>query len=349
MMVMPMALLLEKFFSKKFFPYCEKHDIKHILHLGDLFDNRNHITIKTLNFTRKVFLEELRERNMYMDILPGNHDTSYKNTNDLCSLVEILRYYKDHVNVHMQPGYVNYDSFPVAIVPWISKDNQKECMDFIDTAKASMLVGHLELAGFKYIANSKIKSIGKDQSMFSKYDMVLSGHYHTKSVNKNIYYLGSQYQFNWSDVDDRKYFHVFDTETRELTPVEFKDRIYHRFYYNDEKAETVNDLIVKSKHCKKNIHNHYVRVIVQKKKDFHLFDQFVSHIKSFDPFDLNIIENFDNIIDDANNDESMIIEDTSTLIDNYVDNSLETDLNKEKVKMLLQELYIEASTIESVR
>jgi DNA repair exonuclease SbcCD nuclease subunit len=339
----------ETFLKKKLFPYCEKHGIKNILHLGDLFDNRKHVTIKALNFVRTAFLEEVRERGMRMDIIPGNHDTSYKNTNDLCTLVEVLRHYKDCINVYMEPTIISFDDFPIGVVPWINGDNYNQCMNFIETAKCSMIVGHLELSGFRYIANSKIKSIGENTSIFSRYDAVLSGHYHTKSSKDNVTYLGSQYQFNWGDVDDKKYFHTFDTETRELTSTENTDKIYHRFYYNDENAQTLDDIIKKSVHARKNIYDKYVRVIVQKKTDFHLFDMFINHIKKYDPFDLQIIENFDIVENITEEDESAIIEDTSTLMDNYVDNVLDTDLNKEKIKRLLQQLYTEASMIESVR
>jgi DNA repair exonuclease SbcCD nuclease subunit len=337
----------KRFLDNILFPYCEKNGIDRILHLGDLFDNRKHVTIRTLNFVRKSFLEEIRNRGMKMDILPGNHDTAYKNTNNLCTLVEVLKHYKDCITVHMDPTTLSYDGFSIGLVPWIAPDNEKICLDFIRDAKCSVIVGHFALSGFKYIANSNIKSEGQDASLFSNYEMVLSGHYHTKSTKGNVYYLGSQYQFNWGDVDDRKFFHILDTETRELTQVENTDKIFNRFFYNDEEAESLEDIIQKDIHCYENVYNKYIRIIVQRKKDFHLFDKFVDKIKSFEPFDLTTVENYElNIRDDE--DSNNAIEDTSTLIDNYVDNILETDLDKNKIKMLLQELYTEASMIDTL-
>lgn len=334
------------FLNEVLFPYCEDNGIKQILHLGDLFDNRKHITIKTLNTIRKTFLEEIRNRGMKMDILPGNHDTAYKNTNDLCTLIEVLRHYKDCITVHMNPVIINYDDFGIGLVPWIAPDNKDACFEFIKNASCSMVVGHFAMSGFKYLANSNIKSEGYDAELFSKYDMVLSGHYHTKSSGKNVHYLGSQYQFNWGDVDDRKFFHVFDTETRELVPVENTKRIFARFYYNDENAESLRDIVNKDVHSRENVYNKYIRIIVQKKTDFHLFDKFVDLIKSYEPFDLTIVENFEIALNDEEADAA--VEDTSTLIDNYVDNTLETDLNKDRIKTLLQELYIEASMIDTL-
>ena len=80
----------ENFYSKVFFPECKKQEVTQILHLGDYYDHRKYVNFKALNHNRKIFLEELRKRGMSMDIIPGNHDTFYKNTNDLNSLKELL-------------------------------------------------------------------------------------------------------------------------------------------------------------------------------------------------------------------------------------------------------------------
>ena len=71
----------EKFYRDVFFPYLEQHGIKKILHLGDYYDNRKFINFKALEHNRKIFLEKLRELQIHMDIIPGNHDVYYKNTN----------------------------------------------------------------------------------------------------------------------------------------------------------------------------------------------------------------------------------------------------------------------------
>ena len=80
----------ETFYEKIFFPYCIEHDIKHIIHLGDYYDNRKFINFKSLNRNRHHFLNKLRLHNMTMDIIVGNHDVYYKNTNNLSSCKFIL-------------------------------------------------------------------------------------------------------------------------------------------------------------------------------------------------------------------------------------------------------------------
>jgi len=334
------------FYRTVFFPYCKEHGITEILHLGDMFDNRRQLSIKTLHFVREQFLEKLVENNMHMNIIPGNHDTFFRNTNDLCSLVEVLRHYSDCVTLHMEPAIVNYDGVGVGLVPWINDANYDEAMRFITDATCPILAGHFEVAGFKYIANSNIKSEGEDIRILSKYDVVVSGHYHTRSKKQNVNYLGSQYEFNWSDVDDKKFFHVLNTTTRELTPVHNNNRMFQRYYYDDTDKSNITEVLT-SEHTPSNVTAKFVRVIVQKKNDFHLFDQYIQHINNLNPFDLTIIENYD--VSDSSKDSGDIsaIEDTSTLIDDYVDNSLNTNLDKFKIKQLLQQLYIEASMLDT--
>lgn len=333
----------QQFFAEQFFPYCKENNITQLLHLGDIFDNRKHITVKTLNFLRITFLDKLKEYGIHMHIIPGNHDTAYKNTIELNSISEVLQQYKDEVTIYMKPTVVEFDSLKIGLVPWIANNNQEECFEFIKTSNASILGGHFAISGFKYIANSNTKSDGLNESLFNRYDTVLSGHFHTKSHHGNITYLGAQFQFTWSDVDDKKYFHVIDTETREMIPVENQRKMFRKYYYDDTNATKLEDIINKS-YNKDDINKSYIRVVVTNKRDYHIFDQYIEYIKSFDPFDLTIVENFDDLFKKDDDDAASfdIIEDTSDLLDSYVENDIHTHLDKDRIKKYLHQLYIEA-------
>lgn len=333
---------------KTIFPYCKKHNIKRILHLGDLFDNRKYITIKTLNFVRLNFFEELRKHNIKMDIIPGNHDVLFNNTNGMCSLVEVLSAYRDVATLYMEPTVIKYSTLKIGLVPWITRDNQDQCYEFIRNVKCDILAGHFEIAGFKYIANSSIKSHGISTKIFEHFEHVISGHYHTKSKRDNITYLGTQFQFNWGDIEDHKYFHVLDTKTREIIPVEIRRKIFFRLFYDDDKQKSIEDILKNNniKDLSKSAKNRYVRIIVQKKNDYFLFDQLVRQINDNNPYHLSIIENYA-LSSITEEEEETLIEDTSELIDSYIDN-IETDLDKDKLKKLMHELYTEASVFESL-
>ena len=176
----------EDFYSKVFFPYCQEHEIEQIVHLGDYYDHRKFVNFKALNHNRKHFLDQMRKFEMKMDIIPGNHDTYYKNTNDLNSLKELLGYYMNEVHIIMEPTVMEYGSLKMAMLPWINQENYESSMSFVRECKADWLGGHLELNGFEMMRGVK-NTHGMDSKLFNKFELVLSGHYHVSSRRDNIW------------------------------------------------------------------------------------------------------------------------------------------------------------------
>ena len=73
----------------------------------------------------------------------------------------------------------------------------------------------------------------------------------------------------------------------------------------------------------------------------------MDRIQSYSPFEVKIIENFDVFVGENVDNADISTANTGTLLNTYVD-SIETDLDLEKLKLMLHELYIEAQQIESV-
>jgi DNA repair exonuclease SbcCD nuclease subunit len=329
----------EKFYTDIFFPYLLDNDIKKVIHLGDYYEHRKYVNFKALEHNRRIFLDKLREHNIVMDIIPGNHDVFYKNTNELCSLKELMGHYMDVVKIYMNNTVVEYDGLKVALVPWINAENYADTMDFIKTCSADVVAGHFEFSGFemyKGIPNPH----GMDTNEFKRFEMVLSGHFHTKSSRDNIHYLGSQMEFTWGDVDDSKYFHVLDTTTREITPVRNPYTLHTKVVYNDEKTD-YNSVDVS------HLDYQFVKVVVQKKQDFFGFDRFIDRITQRPIHELKIAETFTEYLGENVEDDEIKLDDTQVLLDSYVD-AVETEADKEKLKSLLRGLYVEAQNTEVV-
>tara|TARA_B110000977_G_scaffold181096_1_gene241453 strand:- start:5671 stop:6732 length:1062 start_codon:yes stop_codon:yes gene_type:complete len=327
----------EKFFTDIFFPHLIENNITHIVHLGDYFENRKFINFRALNRNRQFFLAKLREYKITMDIICGNHDTFFKNTNELNSLKELLGHYMNEIHIVHQPTVMNYDGLKMALLPWICPDNEKESLDFIRNCKADILGGHLELDGFdmmKGIPNTH----GMDPSLFSRFEAVYSGHFHTKSTQGNITYLGSQLEFTWSDAHDNKYFHILDTNTRELTEVRNPHTVFHRIHYDDTQTN-FDDYDVKQ------VDNKFVKIVVINKTDLFTFDRFVDRIQNRPIHELKIAENFAEFLGDAVEDEGISVEETTELLDSYIDN-VETDLSKDRLKSSMRDLFTEANALE---
>ena len=327
-----------KFYNDIFFPYLLDKGIKRIIHLGDYFEHRKYVNYKVLEHNYNCFISKLYEYDMTMDIIPGNHDVYYKNTNSLNSIETILNQYSDRIKIHMNPNVTNYDGLDIGLVPWICKENENECMNFIASANAPILMGHLELGGFKYMAGANITSHGMGKEIFQRYEAVYSGHYHTKSTQENITYLGTQFELTWSDAGDPKFFHVLDTNTREITSIKNHNVLFQKIYYDeDDNVDIFEDKIKGT----------YIKVIITNKKDLYAFDKWMEKLYDYNPYEVRIIESFDEYDGSNVSDDDVKVDDTPTLLNSYIDGT-STNLNNDILKKMMQELLVEAQALDNI-
>ena len=326
----------ERFYGEVFFPYLLENNITQILHLGDYYDNRKTVNLKALSHNRQIFLDKLREYNIHMDIIPGNHDVYYKNTNGLNSLKELMGHYMNEVDILMDPIVREYDGVKFGLVPWICPENEKEVMSFLNNCGADVIGGHFELAGFEMDKGLVCKD-GMDPKPLEKFETVLSGHFHTKSSQKNIHYLGAQMEFFWNDAHDPKYFHIYDTETREMTPVQNTVTMFHKIYYDEDTVKYFEDLSY--------LDGKFVKLIVNNRSDIQKFERYVERIQQQKIHELKIAEDFREFRGENVSDEDLRVDDTETLIYNYIQ-EVETDLDKDRIKGVVSELMVEAQAVE---
>jgi DNA repair exonuclease SbcCD nuclease subunit len=335
----------EKFYRDVFFPTLKENNIKTLLILGDTFDRRKYVNFYSLKKTKEMFFDVLRELQIEVHMLAGNHDTYFKNTNDVNSVDLLLREY-DNINVIDSPQtiHLNYGdtSSDVCMIPWICPENYDRCMSEIQNTNATLCMGHFEIAGFAMYRGMPSEE-GLEKSLFRKFDYTFSGHYHHKSSNDGIYYLGNPYELTWQDYNDQRGFHLFDLSNRELNFVQNPYKMFHRILYDDKK-ETITEITNKDL---SDYSNTYVKVVVINKTNPYLFDKFMNNLYNVNPIDITIAEDFtdlnegveDNMVDQA--------EDTLTILNKYIDNIKEDSIQNDKLKTLMKELYIEALNTES--
>ena len=327
----------DDFYTKVFFPYLLENDIKHIIHLGDALEHRRFVNYKALNAHRLHFLEKLREYGITMDIVPGNHDIYFKNTLKVCALKELYGHYMNEITIHMDPTVLEFDGLKIGLVPWICEENEQEIDEFLRNCVADVIGGHFELNGFDMLRGVPCTH-GMSTENLQRFELVLSGHYHCKSNQGNIHYFGSQMEFFWNDAHDDKFFHILDTDTRELTPVRNPMTLYEKFYYDDEKNDySETDL--------SHLDNKFVKVIVINKADPFTFDRLIDRIQQREIFELKIQEDFSEFTGANVGDDGIEIEDTATLLGQYVDN-VETVLDKDRLKVEMIDLMTEAQSLE---
>ena len=325
-----------KFYDNIFFPELEKRGITTCVHLGDVVDRRKFISFKIANDFRQRFINRFAELGIDLHIIIGNHDTYYKNTNEVNSMEELVG--KDRCNIYTGPEVVEFDGVPIQFIPWINANNYDESMTALSHSPAQIAMGHLEVNGFE-MHKGHFADGSYDKELFRRFDIVMSGHFHHKSDDGQIYYLGTPYEIYWSDYEDPRGFHIFDTETRELERIVNPYRIFEKVYYDDTTTDYTDYDMSKLKDM-------YVKVIVVNKKDLYQFDKFIDKLLQADAHEVKIVEDFSEL--DAENVSDDIVEnteDTMTLLEKYID-ELDVTMSKDRLKNTMRSLYTEAQDLE---
>jgi len=321
----------ELFYKNIFFPALEEQGVEIVVHMGDAFDNRKSIDFWGLDWTRRVVLEPLRKYEVHMIV--GNHDIFLRNSTEINAPELLLKDYPN-IKTYSSPTNTKVGGIDMTFIPWICSENYDETLKVIQKSKAKIAMGHLELQGFRVNKHLIMEEHGLDPNIFTKFQKVFSGHYHTRSDNGRIFYLGNPYEMYWTDVNDTRGFHIFDTETLEHTPINNPYKLFYNIYYEDTPHQTFD-----AREYEKKI----VKVIVRKKSNIKSFEKFIDKLYSCGIQELKIIENFEiQESEEFNIDED---ENTISILNRYIDES-EFNYNKTIIKGILQDIYKQASEVE---
>lgn len=330
----------KKSFDELFFPYLQENGIKHIIHLGDLVDRRKYINFLTAKRLRNDFLDKLE--NFETHFIMGNHDVYYKNVNQVNALDELVenRY---GVNIYSTATEINIDGCDILLLPWICDENYEESLNAIKKSKSQICMGHLEINGCEML-KGHLCDHGLNHKIFSKFDLVCSGHFHHRSNRDNIHYIGAFCEHNWSDYNGSRGFVIFDTETRQIEFIKNTFRMFHMIFYDDANDKDIFETIKNSNY--ENLENCYVKIMCKTKSNPFAFDQMMEKLYKASPADIIVIEdpkNYD-ISDDEIVDET---QDTSTLLRNYIQ-GLDLPVEKDKVQKYIKKIYDEALQVQDV-
>ena len=333
----------EKFYKETFFPTLLKEDIKTILILGDTFDRRKYVNFFSLKRAKQMFFDPLYALDIQVHMLAGNHDTYFKNTNDVNSADLLLGEY-DNINVIDSPQTIHLDyantKADVCMMPWICVENYENSMQELKNTSATICMGHFEIAGFAMHRGMPSEG-GLDRKIFDKFELTFSGHYHHKSSSGDIHYLGNPYELTWQDHNDDRGFHLFDLDTKTLEFVKNPNNMFHKIVYDDV-SESISEIDKKDLAV---YNNSYVKVVVVNKTNPYLFDKFMNNLYNVNPIDITIVEDFSELLDDVEDTVDQA-EDTLTILNKYVDGITEQSIDNNELKKLLKELYVEALNTE---
>jgi len=284
-----------------------------------------------------MFFDKLETMGIRVYMLAGNHDTYYKNTNDVNSPDLLLKEYSN-ITVIDSPSEIIIDDTKICMMPWICPENYTESLAMLTSTEAEICMGHFEISGFAMYRGMESHE-GLSKEIFNKFDLVFSGHYHHRSNDNHIYYLGNPYELTWQDYNDPRGFHLFDLSTRELEFINNPYTMFSRIEYDDKEKIPIDldahDLTDK-----------FVKLIVVNKTDYYKFDKFIQKLYNKGCAEIKIVEDLSEF-EDGEVGEEINLEDTLSVLSNYIE-SIETDVDKEHVKNFMKSLYTEAINIEVV-
>ena len=325
----------KKFYEEFFFPTLQAQGIDTIVELGDIFDRRKYVNFDTLYRCHEYFFQPIIDNDWHLHCIVGNHDIYFKNTNRVNAPSLLID--DKHISVYDEPTIFQADDLNILFMPWINNSNYEEAMHYVENSGCSVCMGHLELKGFEMYKGAVIDA-GLPHGTFKNFDMVMSGHFHHKSSRDNVHYLGAPYEMTWSDYNDDRGFHIFDTDTKELTYFKNPYTMFNKVYYDDLEGDSV--LNVSFDH----LTDTYVKLVVKNKDNPYLFDLFVDKVNASNPAHLQVVE--DNFHLDLEGDDTIIdeAEDTITIINKYIDNLQLSD--SKPMNDLFYDLYHEALSSE---
>lgn len=330
----------QKFYEQVFFPKIKEEKVSAVLILGDTFDRRKYLNFYTLKRTKEMFFDPLANMGIDVHILAGNHDTYFKNTNDVNSVDLLLKEYGVSFNVIDHPAHIYVGPHKICMMPWICPENYEDSMETLKDSDAKYCMGHFEIEGFAMYRGMHSEE-GLSREIFRKFRHTFSGHYHHKSSSDGVTYLGNPYQLTWQDYGDDRGFHIFDIANETLEFVKNPFEMFYRINYDDKK-DSISDItnmdVTKYKDT-------YVKVVVINKTNPYLFDKFMNNLYNVNPADITIVEDFTDL-NDSTDDVVDQAEDTLTILNKYVDSVQEENIDNTRLKNLLKELYVEAVNIE---
>lgn len=334
----------KKFFLNYLKEIITEHDIYDIRILGDFFNDRNSINIQTLNVGMEIFNNYYHfNKNIKFTILLGNHDIYFNNTLLINSL-NVFDFYPN-VKIIKDVTIENIKNKTIVSTPWLIP-NSEPMENFLKLVNSNtiydILLGHFEINECMPTEAQNENNLFK-LSLFKNFKRVFSGHIHKRIIQDNVYYVGTPYEFYWSDYNTKKGLHILNLNN---DTVEFIENNYSPkhiiFKISAIKKNNFSNL-------KNKIKNNIIKLIIDEKIEEKDIINIISNIENCEPFKLdieNIINNniSVNVTDDKHDEESIksISIDPIHFIIDFINNSQFNfeKTNKNIILDLIKEEYM---------
>lgn len=280
-------------FFNQIIEYCLNNHIKQVIHLGDWHEERKSLNNKTLNKSLEI-AQLFQDNKIELLICIGNHDIYYKNQIYPHSLSFLNKF--SYINIIDKPIKINNE---ICLVPWLTNDIN------LNEISCKYLMGHFEINGFLKNDNEENQDSKFSVDDFKKFDLVLSGHFHTPSKNNNVLYIGSPFYFTFGDLPEpERGFYIF--ENGEIEKVVLTN--VPKFV----KISTENEF------KKEEIYNNFVKVVFEKDYGLQASAEILAKINSFNP--IKVVPDYSQLYSEKENQElTNELNDPMEILLDYID------------------------------
>lgn len=335
------AFFLDHFVSfvkNQLIPECHKRGAKTVIQLGDFLDRRKFVNFNTLHVLRTEVFEAIRSSGLTFVAVLGNHDVFNKNTNRVNGMRELFGHLESEgwFKIIEEPTSIRFGSSGKTglAVPWICEENRKRVEDSVKSSSAQYAFGHFEFVGFDMYRGVACEH-GDDHSSYSGFRRVYSGHFHTKSIRSNVFYLGTPYEIIWSDAGDDKGFNFLYPDSDRDEWVSNPEKIHVKIVYDDSRVDY--DELDLTGMAKK-----YLKVIAVRVENQKMFERFVKRIyDEASPIHVSVMDSTETPDTELSDSEEAVSQkDPLTALLDEIDLKYGTDGSGMKLKV--GEIYVQA-------
>lgn len=204
-----------KFYQEFFIPLIQERldpEKDLIVHLGDVFDNKDHIDIGVLNAITSQYYK-ICKMGYKIHILAGNHDLYLEKIGKVSSVA--LFNLIPNVKVYHQASKQNWAGQTTHLIPYQSDVDW--WANYLEQESGDYLLAHTDLFGSKMNQGTKTSSHPVRVKDFKNFKQIFSGHIHIQQSFRNgeWLYVGNPYHLDRNDRGEEKGVWLVDWVTKE--------------------------------------------------------------------------------------------------------------------------------------
>lgn len=266
-----------------FIDKCKENSIDLVIVAGDIFDNRNAISIITHDIVY-LCIKKIAEQ-FPVFIIVGNHDTTLKATTDINSLKHFDEIY--NVKIIEKTHELEINGRSILMFPWNGQFVEDKTYDF--------MFGHFEFNGAAMVGCTFENAALSMQELVRRSSLVFSGHFHIRKEypqeTGKIITIGSPFELDWGDIDNTKGFYILDISNRTYEFVENTISPKHYKYYWSKLKNKTQVL------SKKEIEGNYIKIVIDDEYNFETIVKLMEEInlrKPLKPCESEFIYSYNN-------------------------------------------------------